>query len=265
MGGPSFVLMGSGEFLPWARQADRWALDVSSRDSDRVLVLPAASAPEGDPVFDRWGEMGLRHFEALGVRPEVVPLKTREDAGDAAIVSAFEDARYIFLSGGNPAYLVKTLEGTAAWQAILTAAGNGVPLGGCSAGMVALGIAAPDTAGMSDGAPMGVERVRKYWAPALKLFPAAYFQAHWDALDGYYPGLRKLIVEAQPEGSVLFALDEDTAACGDGTTWMVVGEGALTIDEGRQIRAGTAFDLPLDPRLQSRDSDDPRKEPGSTA
>ena len=48
-----FALMGSGEFQPWSRDVDVWALDHVTGDG-RVLVLPTASAPEGDEVFSEW-------------------------------------------------------------------------------------------------------------------------------------------------------------------------------------------------------------------
>ena len=33
----------------------------------RVLILPTASAKEGDEVFDGWGSKGLEHFDSLGI------------------------------------------------------------------------------------------------------------------------------------------------------------------------------------------------------
>ena len=74
-------LLGSGEFQPWSEVADRWLLDRAEGDG-RVLILPTASAPEGDGVFDRWASMGLEHFASLGMTAEVVRLKVRLDAED---------------------------------------------------------------------------------------------------------------------------------------------------------------------------------------
>ena len=45
-----------------------------------VVILPTASASEGDEVFDRWGTMGLDHYADAGVTAEVLPVKVREDA-----------------------------------------------------------------------------------------------------------------------------------------------------------------------------------------
>src|SRR5207247_11167709 len=67
-----FALLGSGEFEPWTAEVDRWLLERTI-GSGRVLILPTASAPEGDAVFNRWGDMGLAHYEELGIPAEVVP------------------------------------------------------------------------------------------------------------------------------------------------------------------------------------------------
>lgn len=214
-----FVLMGSGEFLPWAREPDGWALEAAGADSDRVVVAPLAAAPEGDEVFAEWARMGTEHFESLGMKVDVLGARTRADADDPDLARSIEGARYVFFSGGNPGYLAQALAGTALWRAVLEAVSAGTALGGCSAGMVALGVMAPDTA--ASGA--------EAWKPGLNLFTKGFLNAHWDALDGYRPGLTRLILDMWPRGSVLFALDEDTAAFGDGERWKVTGSGGLTI------------------------------------
>ena len=218
---PAFVLMGSGEFMPWAKETDRWALDASAVDSDRVLISPLAAAPEGDEVFSQWARMGIEYFEDLGMKPEVLDMRTQADAGDPTIARAIEGARYVFFSGGNPGFLARALRHTAVWKAVVAAVSTGTPLGGCSAGLVALGVVAPDIAAMNEK--------RDPFNEGLKLFASGYLQAHWDALDGYMPGLTQRILDAWPPGSVLFAVDEETAAVGDGTDWLVTGSGGLTI------------------------------------
>src|SRR5882672_8309675 len=74
-----YGLFGSGEFLPWAEPVDRWLASSGTGRGGRVLVVPAASAHEGDEVFRRWGSMVLSHYRKLGLEPTVVELKVRED------------------------------------------------------------------------------------------------------------------------------------------------------------------------------------------
>jgi hypothetical protein len=58
--------MGSGEFLPWSEEAERFALSPAPRLGS-IGVLPTASAPEGDHVFERWASMAADHFASLGL------------------------------------------------------------------------------------------------------------------------------------------------------------------------------------------------------
>jgi cyanophycinase len=186
-------------------------------------VLPTASAPEGDETFERWGGMGTQHYLSLGLSPQVLPLKTREDASRREIVDAVADARLIFFSGGNPGYLANTLRDTPFWEAVRDAIAHGTALGGCSAGATAVGSTAPDVTSAS------VSMDELQWVPGLPLFTRAVIAAHFDMVDEYLPGLRQLIIDLRPPDQALVGIDEDTAACGDGTSWNVIGRGALTI------------------------------------
>jgi cyanophycinase-like exopeptidase len=61
------------------------------------------------------------------------------------------------------------------------------------------------------------------------LFTRGTIPTHFDMVESFFPGLRQLIFDAQPADTVLFGIDEDTAACGDGTEWTVLGKRAVTI------------------------------------
>jgi cyanophycinase len=235
---PVFGLMGSGEFLPWAEEVDRWLIDHARTGSDRVLILPTASAPEGDEVFDRWGTMGMEHYTRMGLKPEVVPIKTRDDALREDTAEAFAGAGLIFFSGGNPKYLVEVFQDTPAWRGILEALGAGTAFGGCSAGVAFLGEHAPDSA-RTDFGPDS-------FGGGLAYFTGVEFAPHWDALDKYIPGLQALVKGALTPGFLHVLLDEDTAMVGDGDHFRVMGRGTITIvagDEERAYRAGDSFSL----------------------
>ena len=218
-----FAMLGSGEFLPWAREVDAWCVERATAPSERVLILPTASAPEGDEVFEHWGGMGAAHYTALGLSPQVLPLKTREDADRAELVDAVADSRLIFFSGGNPGYLAQTLIDTPFWDAVLDAIAHGTALGGCSAGATAVGTSAPDVT----SALTSIDDL--VFVPGLPLFTRAILPTHFDAVDTFFPGLRQIIFDSRPADQILFGIDEDTAACGDGTSWTVLGKRAVTI------------------------------------
>ena len=188
----SFALLGSGEFEAWTEEADRWLLEravAAGAGNGSVLILPAASAPEGDQVFDRWADMGMTHYRALGIPAEVVPIKNRDDADRPELVGKLEGASMAFFSGGNPGYLADVLIGSAFWKALLQAMERGLAYAGCSAGIACLGDVAPDS---TSNDPTSAH----FWRPGLGLFPKLFFGPHWDALDVYVPGLRASIVAA---------------------------------------------------------------------
>ncbi len=236
-----FALLGSGEWQPWTDEVDRLLLERTTGDGT-VLILPTASAPEGDRVFEKWAGLGRDHFEAAGVPAEVVPLKSRADAERPELAEQVRRSSVVYFSGGNPAFLAETLVDTPFWDAILDGLDRGMAYAGCSAGIACLGDVAPDS---TSNDPTSAH----FWRPGLGLFPKLYFGPHWDALDVYVPGLRQLILAAVPHDCRLLAIDEDTAVVGDGTNWQVVGKGGASILEDgtwTEFPSGTSFTAHLE-------------------
>jgi cyanophycinase len=234
-----FGLLGSGEFEPWSEAVDRSLLSRTSGDGT-VLILPTASAAEGDDVFFRWARMGKDHFDAMGVPNRIVPLKTRADAHERSFAESVERASVVYFSGGNPAYLAGVLSGTPFWEAVLGGLDRGLAYIGCSAGIACLGETAADSAARFAGEDV--------WKPGLRLFPNVHFGPHWDALDRFVPGLRSLIEASVPLHDQLLAVDERTAAVGDGTSWTVVGVGSAHLrQDGSWVMwpAGSTFEAAL--------------------
>jgi cyanophycinase len=203
-----------------------------------VLIAPAAAAPEGEEVFQRWARMGLDHFQRAGVPAEVVELRTREDAFRDDVVESLRDASLVYFSGGNPAYLVETLSATPFWTGVRAALDDGLAYAGCSAGVAALGVRAPDSSARGFS--------QDVWDDGLGLFPRTLFGPHWDAVDFYIPGATGAIEAAVPPGARLFAIDENSAAIGDGWRWSVVGSGGVAIlADGEWLRyaSGDSFEF----------------------
>lgn len=236
-----WALLGSGEFQPWSEPADRWLLERAVGDG-RVLILPTAAAPEGDEVYRRWATMGRSHFSDLKIPSEVVELRTREDASDPGIVARLDHASVAYFSGGNPAYLAATLDGTPFWTRLLERLDEGMGYTGCSAGVACL------TELTFDSTSESLEDVYK---PGLGIIRRAVLAPHWDIVDSWVPGAGEFIVGSVPEGSVFVGLDEDTAMLGDGSSWEVAGKSGIHVrsrGEWTTYRDGERFELPLDGR-----------------
>ncbi len=237
--GKTLSIYGSGEFLPWSVEVDRYALDRATNGDGSVVVIPAASAPEGDDVFADWARLGVSHYGSMEVPVRVSALKTRSGAHDEDYISQLEGASMFYFSGGNPAYLADTLRGTPFWQVILEEVGKGSVLAGCSAGACVLGELAPDSSRNS----LNPEE----WAsPGLGLLPGLTFGPHWNMLEVWIPGIHDFIIGNTPEDCTLVTLDEDTAMVGDGHEWKVFGQGLVQVvlDGERPLyRAGDTFKL----------------------
>jgi cyanophycinase len=235
-------LLGSGEFEPWAEQVDRWLLERATGDG-KVLILPTASAPEGDEVFDFWAQRGRAHYRGMGVEAEVVPIKTREDAGRPEFAAKLAGASEVFFSGGNPASLAQILSGTHFHRELVHAMRRGLAYGGCSAGVACLPELSPDSSLQTLA-----EIRRDGWKPGLQLFSGVLFMPHWDALDGFLPGLTDWVVSSVPAGCRLLTIDENTALVGDGRGWSVLGLGGvrvLTDGSWEEHPSGGSFELSL--------------------
>lgn len=240
--GLALAFLGSGEFEPWTEPVDRWLLERARVGDGRVLILPTASAHEGDAVFHGWAGKGLEHYVRLGVPAELVPLRTRADAFDPAIVTSLDDASVVFFSGGNPARLASVLDGTPFWSSLVARLAGGLAYAGCSAGVACLVDPTPD----SDVDPLGGD----LWKPGLRLFADLMLMPHWDALDGYVEGFTDLVIGSRRPGVTLIGIDEDTAMIGDGASWRVAGRGVVHLfdDTGRRSVAGhESFVLALAP------------------
>ena len=221
-----FLLLGSGEFMPWSAEAETFAL------GDRpgpVAVLATASAPEGDAVFDRWGRLAADHYAEAGREARILALKSREDAHSPELVAALAGAAMVFFSGGNPVYLGRTLEGTPFLDALTSLLADGAVYAGCSAGAMVAGARAR-------------ARGPEFRRIGLGIVPQARFGVHWNRMPGFLPGLKQFIVAGG--GHTFIGIDENTAIAGDGSTWRVFGAGGVEVSSAhgrRRFRAGDEF------------------------
>jgi cyanophycinase-like exopeptidase len=235
MPGP-VALVGSGEFLPAMAEFDAGLLAATGRARPRVAILPTASWPDGNEVFDRWVALGVDHFSGLGAEVEPVLVRDRADADDAAHVQAVGEADLVYLSGGNPGHLSETLAGSRLEMALLEAHGRGAVLAGCSAGAMVL-------------AERHFElRRRKLlwparWCDGLGLVRRVTILPHYDA---WPEPLSVLLAVQAPRGLGVLGIDEGTALVGRDGSWQVHGRSRVTLWRGRhreRFRAGDVFRL----------------------
>jgi cyanophycinase len=232
MPGP-VALVGAGEFLPAMADVDADLLVSTGVARPRVVVLPTASYPDGEDVFQRWASMGVAHFAALGAEVEPVLVRDRAGADDPGAAQAVGEADLIYLSGGKPGHLRRVLAGSAVGAALLAAHERGAVLAGCSAGAMIL-------AGHAFEFRVGLPWPLR-WGQGLGFAAGVSVIPHYDA---WPEPLSALIALQAPRGSVLLGIDEETAVIGRDGGWQVHGASRVTVWRGHRrerFHAGDTF------------------------
>lgn len=209
------ALVGSGEYLPVMEPLERSLL---AGRPPRFVQLATAAAPEGVESLARWHELGRRSAERLGVHQVVVPVVDRVSADDPELAGLVEGAGLVYLSGGSPPFLARTLRGTRVWGAIEQAWQGGAALAGCSAGAMALTGQVPDLRHPLRPPERGLAAV-----PQLRVLP------HFDRLAGRLPDVLLKRISHPPAGVTSVGIDEDTALVGGPDEWEVVGRQSVWV------------------------------------
>jgi len=215
---------------------DAGLLAATGRPRPRVVIVPTASYPDGEEAFQRWAAMGVDHFGELGAEVEPVMVRDRFEADDAAAAQAVGEADLIYLSGGKPAYLMRTLEGSLVAAAMVSAHRRGAVLAGCSAGAMVL-------AGHAFDFRLRLLPWLLRWRDGFGVVPGTSVVPHYDA---WPEPICALIAFQAPRGSVVLGIDEGTAAVGRDGAWQVHGRSRVTVWRGRRrdrYRAGEIFRL----------------------
>jgi cyanophycinase len=230
------ALVGSGEYLPVMLEVE--GLLLRGR-APRYVQIPTAAAPEGEQSLRRWLDLGAAQAERLGVQQIPVVARDREEADAAELAALVDGAGLVYLSGGDPGYLARTLRGTRLWDAVLAAWRSGSALAGCSAGAMAL-----------TGWVPSMRAPERDPDPGLGLLPHLRVLPHFDRILGWVPHLLSPAVTHPPAGTTLIGIDEETAivdATGAGHDWQVQGrQQAWTLADGqrRGYPSGTTLVTP---------------------
>ncbi len=207
------ALVGSGEYL--AQMAPIEAGLIAGRPA-RYVQLATAAVQDGPTVVEHWHELGRAQAARLGVEPVIVPVNDRADADNPDFADMMAGAGLIYLSGGDPHYLVETLRGTKVWAAIEATWRAGSALAGCSAGAMALGSWIPS-----------LRHPRRGSSPGLGLLETMGVLPHFDAFAARVPDLLTRFVLPDESVITVFGIDEETALVGGPKEWTVHGRSSV--------------------------------------
>lgn len=213
----TIALVGAGEFLPVMEGVDRELLVASG--GRQVAILPTASALDGPGVPERWGKMGVEHFERLGAQAEAVLALDRAACESREFSDQVHRASLVYVSGGKPDYLYQTLAGSELWQAVNEVLERGGVLAGCSAGAMILGSHLP-----SLSVRLRVPIIRG-WRPAFGLLAHCVILPHFNQMPEWPI---RLFLPLRPPGTTVIGIDADTALIGRNGIWKVRGSGRVS-------------------------------------
>ena len=202
---PVLALVGSGEYLPAIAEVDRQLLALFD-SPPKVVCLPTAAGREGDAMIDSWMRRGVEHFNELGAESVGVRVWDRATADDPDLAAEIATADFVYLSGGKPAYLHDALDGSLAWEAILTVVARGGLLAGCSAGAMVQGE-------VFAGMPRGHR--------GFGLWPAVTVVPHFDEIPSAAVSAMRLLVGKH---HTLVGVNANTALVNLGDTYRVIGD-----------------------------------------
>lgn len=211
------------------RDPDLKAVELAGGFDAPIRIIPTAAAPDNN--HQRAGNNGIRWFQSLGAKDVVsVPLIDKVSANDESIAKSLRSAKLIYMLGGFTGYLGETLQGSAAWDAVLEAYQAGAVAAGSSAGAMVMCESYYD---LNKGLVVdGLNLV----ANSLVLPHHNTFGKNWAS--------RLLEISHV----TLIGIDEQTGMIDNGSskTWSVLGRGAATLYRNGAVevyQTGDSFSL----------------------
>lgn len=213
------ALVGGDEFRPGNEPHDERLVQAANRldPAAPAFIVASAAAREGP---DQAVATARAWFASLGLDVEELPLRTRRQARDRAIVERAREGRFFYLTGGDPGLVVEILGDTPAWKAIVEAWRNGAVLAGSSAGALAFGAWT-----LARRAEPG--NVLRNARPALGLVAGVVVAPHFATVGPQWvPAIRPAVTAL---GGILLGLDERTAALWSDGEWRAFGAGSVVV------------------------------------
>lgn len=220
------ALAGGNEFRDNCRVMDEGLLALIGSRPAGVVILPTA-AIRGNPRLA--AENGVRHFQRLGAHATAAMVITRADADTPHWADQVRQADLVYLAGGDPPYLLDTLQNSLVYQAILTVHQRGGMIVGSSAGAMVLA--------EKTGPPASPD-----WRPGLNLVSGvAVVPHHHPSRSSQIKGWR----QALDNHITLLGIPEATACVTeDGHTWRVMGIADVSLysrDNGQTFAPDQTF------------------------
>lgn len=211
------ALIGGEEFRPGCEELDRAILASVEAERPRLLVLPTAAAHENPAMA---ASNGVRYFSELGADAAPLMVLDRSDAEDEALAAEVETADVVYLTGGNPANLLDTLQGSLLLRGMTDAHQRGAVLAGSSAGAMV----------------MGAWMRFRGWREALGIAGSIATLPHHERARPESVAT-ELKADAPPGLTAVLGIDARTGCLGTADGWEVMGAGQVAVYQGGASRS----------------------------
>jgi cyanophycinase len=155
------------------------------------------------------------------VEVDSLPVVDQSSANDPVLAKRIQQANFIYLSGGKPDYLYRTLADSLVWAAIMEVFKNGGVVAGCSAGAMIMGGRIP-----------GLPRSK----PAFGLLPGTIIMPHFDEIPSSIISTLRILIRDE---YTLLGIEGNTALVGSDHDYQVVGSGGVVVWNQREKRRYT--------------------------
>ena len=221
----SLALVGSGEYLPAMAAFEKSLIDdaVKHGKQPTYIQIPTAAGRENADSLEYWRELGQTQAQRIGVHSVHLPIYTRHDAFKQEYIDAINNSALMYMSGGDPHHLAKTLVDTPVWSAIVSNWQSGASLAGCSAGAMVLSSHIPNFQLLKSSPTAGLNLL-----PEIRVIP------HFNKFFKWIPESAAKVLLHVPDDSILIGVDELTAIVkrsGD-EYWVVYGEAKVHVLKG---------------------------------
>jgi cyanophycinase len=226
------LIVGGAESKTGDCEILRELIRLAGGSKARMLVLPMAS----DYPLDV-GERYARLFREFGARSaRALHIETRAQADEPSTVRLLDRATGVFFAGGDQQRILDRVVGSAFELALHRRHGDGLVVGGTSAGAAAMssimivsgrGLTGPRLGGPAQG-------------PGLSILRGAIIDQHFSERGRFG---RLLAALAEHPGHLGLGIDEDTALLFDEDELTVLGRGQVTVIDAGGLSYNNASDL----------------------
>ena len=238
----SIALVGSGEYLPQMLELEKELINdgVKNGKNPIYVQIPTAAGQESENRIQYWKNLGEEQAKRLNIESKFLPIFQREDAFNPEFVSTINESALVYMSGGDPHYLAKTLISTPVYQAIRQNWKTGGSIAGCSAGAMVLSKEIPHFRFSNQLPSKGFNLL-----PNIRVIP------HFDKFFKWIPDSAAKIMMQVPDQTILIGIDELTALVRNSSTnkWQVFGKGNVRILKGapeKNFSQKDTFDLNIE-------------------